>query len=62
MCGAGTLARETTIKVVSVIACGCWKTPARENRKNKIASGSPTSDVRGSPRHFLSPQFCAFGV
>jgi hypothetical protein len=31
------------------------KTLFHEIRKNKIASGSPTIDFLGSPRHFLSP-------
>jgi hypothetical protein len=30
--------------------------------KNKIASGSPTIDFLGSPRHFLSPKFRLFGT
>jgi len=48
-------------RVLGEIACGCWKTPSCETRKNKIACGSPTIDLLRLGRYFLFPQSWEFG-
>jgi len=38
----------------------CWKTQSLEKRKNRIASGHPSSDIFEPPRHLLSPDIPPF--